>query len=356
MKGPRGLEARDRDSAHRVARFGPNGQGRRDVLHSVVGQEHVVEQPRAPIPRARLKTYATEHVRAIRTPVRLLPRAIEQAVVHNQMRGRADNPYPIARRVHDALADHHVIPITPGNGVVPSVELAADDIHVPAPSLGSSPEMHPVPAAGDLHVPHIHVVADLEINGVVRGIHDGDVPDGEAAAICEGNRMRPAHAFLARRIKDLVAVDHAAAHDGDVFQATADNESPVPFSIPGLWHEGGHRRLLVKGQVGGAAQRRARSQEQGEAAGQVHGAREITARREQDLPATGPGTSDDGLVDGRGVECHPVSSGPVVEHAEDPRDRGSGGARLNRSPCRSHMGRRDQPDRARRYPKEKKAA
>ena len=127
--------------------------------------------------------------------------------------------------------------------------------------------MHAIPAAGDLHIPDIHVVADFEVNGVVGRIHDGDIPDGKAAAVHEGNRMRTSHVLLARRIKDLVAVNHTTARDGDIFEAIADNQSPVPFAVPGLRHEGGRSRLLVKGQVGGPDQSGAGSQEQSEVVG-----------------------------------------------------------------------------------------
>ena len=64
--------------------------------------------------------------------------------------------------------------------------------------------MHAVPAANDLHVANLDVVADLEKDCVVRGVNDGDVAEREAAAINKSNGMRSAHFLLAGRIETLL--------------------------------------------------------------------------------------------------------------------------------------------------------
>ena len=123
--------------------------------------------------------------------------------------------------------------------------------------------------------------------------------------------------FLTGGIKDLVAVDRALAGDGDVFNAFANNQRPMPFAPLRLGHEIRHRRLLVLVEIGRADERGARVEEQRHVAVQVNGARQIAPRREPDLPPTGSGAGFDSLVDRGGVRREAVACSAVIADIEE---------------------------------------
>ena len=76
-----------------------------------------------------------------------------------------------------------------------------------APSTGRAPEMHPVPSAGNLNVPDIHVIARLKEDGVVGGIHNRNIPNVEFVATNKGQSVWSPHVFLASGVEDFVAVN-----------------------------------------------------------------------------------------------------------------------------------------------------
>ncbi len=138
--------------------------------------------------------------------------------------------------------------------------------------------MDAVPAAREFDVANVHVVADLEEDGVIGGIHEGDIADRDVAATDEDEGVRAAHALLAGPVEDLVAVDHTRAAEGDVLLAVGENQGPMPFAPPCLRQKVRRRGMLVQVGVRGADEPGPRLQEQRHAAFQMHRRREVPAR------------------------------------------------------------------------------
>ena len=164
----RGVHAGDGDAVGRVARLEQEMERRGHVLHRDVGDQHVVEVAGRPVPGPRLEVDAGEHVVAVRGAVRLDAGAVEQAIANDQVRGRTDQADAVAGGVHDAVGDDDVLPVAAGNRVVAGVEAAADDAHVLARMVRRAAKVHAVPAAGEFDVANVHVLADLEVDGVIR--------------------------------------------------------------------------------------------------------------------------------------------------------------------------------------------
>src|SRR5207244_2146127 len=79
--------------AYRIARLGPERHWRSDIVHRVVREQHVIEQPFGPVPCARLKNEPRKHIRAALftgSAMRSLARTVEEAIVDNEMRRGAD--------------------------------------------------------------------------------------------------------------------------------------------------------------------------------------------------------------------------------------------------------------------------
>src|SRR2546425_559884 len=107
--------------------------------------------------------------------MRLLARAIKQAMIHHEVCRGADQPDAVAGGIDDAIRDDGVVPVTACDGVVARVKPAADDIHVSAPALGSAAEVNSIPAAGERHVADVHIVTYLKENCIIGGVFDRDI-------------------------------------------------------------------------------------------------------------------------------------------------------------------------------------
>src|ERR1019366_2253460 len=282
-----GLQSGNGDAPGLAAGLGPDRHRRPDIPHRVVREQYVVQQPFGFLPGSGLEYDAAKSVGAVRSAMRPQAGAIEKAVVHDEMPGGTDQADSIAGRVEDAARDHGVIPVTAGNGIISREELAAEYVHVAAPVAGGAPVMHAIPSTRDLNVPNLHIIADLEEDGVVGGIDDGDIPNREAAATGKGDRMRAAHVLLAFWVEHLLAINDACSTNGHIFSVLRHNQPAIPVAISGLGHERRCPGRLVFRQVGRSHQGGAGGEEKGHMAAQVDGAGKVSSWWEQHLSAAG---------------------------------------------------------------------
>src|SRR6185369_278980 len=170
--------------------------------------------------------------------MRLLARAVEEAMIDDQPRCRPNQPEAVAGGIEDAARDDNVIPIAAGDGIVAGVELGVDDIDVAAPAVGRAAKMDAVPAPDEFDVADLDIVAGLEKDGVVGGVDDGQIAEGEFAAADKDDRVGTAHFLLAGGIENLIAVDGAGTGNGEVLDALAGQERAMPFAPARFGHEG----------------------------------------------------------------------------------------------------------------------
>src|SRR5437879_5566831 len=137
----------------------------------------------------------------------LLARTPKQIVCYRQARGRADQPNAVAGGINQAILDHGIMPVPPGNRIVPGIKLAAYNTDVRAPSVRRAAPVNAIPSTDNFHISDLHIVGDLHEYSVVRGIDNRDIAQRKAPAIGQANRMRSAHSFFARWIEDFVAVN-----------------------------------------------------------------------------------------------------------------------------------------------------
>jgi len=167
--------------------------------------------------------------------------------------------------------------------------------------------MHPVPAAHELHVANLHIVAHLEEDGVVGRIHNCHVAQRKAATIDEGDRVSPAHSFFALRVEDLVAVHGAGPGDGDVLDIFAGEEAAMPFAPFRLGHEGRRCGLRVVREVRGADEPRPGVEVRRHATAEMDRAGKIASRREPHLPPASIPAGIEGGLNRGGIERLPVA-------------------------------------------------
>ena len=320
-----GVQVGNRDTTGGIAGFEPDAERRRDMLHGDIRDQDVVEQTLGGVPGAGLEEDSGEHVVTVRGAMGVKAGAKEQGVMDRKAAGRADESNAVAGGIDNAPGDDGVIPIPTRDGVVAGVKAAAGDPDIAARAIGSATEMDAVPATEEGHVVDVHFVADQEQDGVVGGIEEGEVADGEAPAIDEHEGVGAAHFLLAVGVEDAVAVDASRAGEGDVFEVFADDEAAMPFAPAGFGQCGGRGGLLVMGEVGAADERGAGVEIERHMALEMDRAGEITARGEKDLTTAGFGAGVDGGVDGAGVRFEAVAEGAVVADIEHSGSRGKAG-------------------------------
>src|SRR6187455_1183438 len=168
--------------------------------------------------------------------MRLFAWTAKQIICDGQSRRRSNEPDSVARRIQEAILDYRVVPIAARDGVVPGEKLAADDAYVLTPTFGRAAPMHAIPTADDFDVAKLHIIAHLKEDGVVRRIHDGQIPNSETTAIHKGDRVRSAHLLLAGWIENFVAIDDSRSCDCHILDILSDDQAAMPFAPSGFRH------------------------------------------------------------------------------------------------------------------------
>lgn len=253
--------------------FEHDGDGGGDIGHGDIGDQDIFDGAVAGVPAAGLEDDSGQGVGSVGGAVGLKAGAVEETIGDDHVGDRTNDADAVAGAVDDAVVDEQTLDIAAGDGVVAGEEATVGYPDVAAGFVAPSAKVDTVPAAGDRDIVDFDFLAELDHDGVVGRVADGQVANGDIPAVAEKNGMGASHFFFAVGIEYLVSVDEAGARDRNIFYADTEDQGGVPtFGETGFGGIGGGRKGLILFEVRSADEGRTGIEIQGNIVPEMDGA------------------------------------------------------------------------------------